>query len=244
MAYDWTQDDDCVGAWLFTEGSGTTVADASGISSAASFVGDPEWYSTDLPESYMKFGVDLDGNDGVNCGSNSALDNLDNFTYSTWANFDSLKAIGQESNMIAKASSGKWQKQFYVMSGGFLGFFCNGKSGGGAQYKSQTGMGVISTGSWYHLAYVAEVGEKGVLYKDGAAQTNSVVDNVVTANTEDESSANLTIGYRNTENYVEGKMAETGIFEAPLDSTDINDIMDNGLKQSAVASRRMLMGVG
>ena len=45
---DYTADATCKGAWLFTEGSGTSVADASGEGNTGTFVADgrPAWSST------------------------------------------------------------------------------------------------------------------------------------------------------------------------------------------------------
>jgi hypothetical protein len=107
---------------------------------------------------------------------------------------------------------------------------------------AQTDSAVIGfDNTWYHVAAVWDGNSGGSvkIYVGGS----EVKDNSSGSGTRRDDSAY----YKGlSKANFSGLMTDVGIFDVVLSSTDINDIMDNGLKQSAVATikRRMLMGCG
>lgn len=234
----WCEDANNQGCWLFTEGSGTTVADNSANTNTGNFVssGHPAWYNTSLPKEYMTWGVDFTPNDIINCGSDSTLDDKNTATWITWINLDSTTG---ENDFLGKTNTEDYEKEFYV-SGGKLGFYNKGNSG--LTYAQREGnVTDVSAGTWYSVAVVLTTSTPYLnIYKNGVEITYSVSQHDSGSTSETEAAASFTIGGRGYPSYINGKMAETAFFDTNLDSTDINDIMDNGLVQTT-STRRFII---
>jgi len=115
---DYTADSACQGAWLFTEGSGTTVDNAEGTSSydgAFKGTGEPAWVGsvtgTNAPPAYATDCVDYDGSDDyISCGN--VYEFADGaFSVGGW--FNNLRTnIGSETLFVTKINNGGDYRRF------------------------------------------------------------------------------------------------------------------------------------
>jgi hypothetical protein len=251
MAYDWTQDADCQGAWLFAEGSGTSVEDSSSNSNTGTFSadGDPAWSETvpAVSDGYVGGNIDysasFDGSAYIDFGT--GLDNLAPFVWTGWIRPENRYQRRIYASSVNADGSSSIAMQFDTSSGGGstgkLRFAVWNTSS--AEYAGATTDAAVlgSDNVWYHIAAVWDGNVAGSvkIYVGGS----EVKDNSGGSGTRRNDSAYYKGLSKTT---FSGLMTDVGIFDAVLDSTDINDIMDNGLKQSATATikRRMLLGVG
>jgi len=239
-AVDYTADANCQGAWLFTEGSGITVADDSQNSNTGNFVssGHPAWAAmsgTNAP-TYADYMADFTPNDYIGCG----VTNLpsprsgDDVSLTTWVDRD---ATGTEHKLLARwddnsAGSGKYSFLLGVTSGNLAQIAISKADKNGIYVKA--GTSTITSGSWWFICGTwnktsVEIFVNGV--SEGTSSTGGGSDS-------GSDSAECTLGcganlplQRN--GFLDGKMFESSVFDRVLDSTEINDIMDNGLAGAA-----------
>lgn len=248
MAYDYTTDASCKGAWLFTEGSSGSLADSSGDGNTGTITG-AIWDATDVPfgtTGSAPNSLDFNGtSDGVDCGSASTLDNLSTATWMAWINADNVTG---SYNFLGKTTPGNYQKQFYVVDGK-LGFYFDRSAGNGGMKRESDA--VISISTWYHVACAFTSSTSTMkLYKNGVeVSAYTAVENNGASPT-DEAAGSFTIGKRNYPTYFNGKMTEVAIFDTALTVSQIAEIYNYGLTggagggSPAVRPRAMLMGVG
>jgi len=87
---------------------------------------------------------------------------------------------------------------------------------------------VHSIDTWYHVAYDFDA-DDGTIWVDGVAENENFVKTAVTYATG--RGAYLGAQFDEDRDFFSGTMDEVSIFTDRKDSTDINDIMDNGLVQ-------------
>ncbi len=220
FAIDYTQDANCVGAWLFTEGSGITVDDASVNSFTGNFVssGHPAWAAmsgTNAP-SYATYMVDFDGtNDYIDMGDQDALSyTTGNFTIVAWIYLDAVDCV-----FMNKGHYGDYGYYFQVNSGSNLQIFTAG--------SLTTSSSTLSIGQWYHVAFVRDGTNPNKLYINGSEPSYSSQPNGANDLT---TNYPFQLGQYDTGVLrLNGRMSETAIFSRALISTEINDIKNNGL---------------
>jgi len=228
FATDYTQDANCQAAWLFTEGSGTTVTDDSGNGNTANFkgLGEPAWDSGDIPESYCSNSVHFDKTDDY-IDTGMMVDTRDNWTVVGWIKPDDLSLSGTYQNWWG-AHLGN--QRFYggLAKGSPTKYFL----GVGANWKATTQNLTISAGTWFHWALVLDSGtaryyvngiEVDTLSYTGAEQTRGT--NLIGARRSNGSPYN-------PQYFFDGRMTEVALFDRALDSSEINEIMNSGLKGS------------
>lgn len=229
---DYTADPNCVAAYLFTEGSGTTVDDASANSNTGNFkgTGEPAWASmagTNAP-SYAPYMADFDGVDDYIVVANHASINIaaSNLAVVVWCNRDDTGVtdhiVSKWDNFvvqIANTNDVRWA----VL---------------GVTNLETTG-DLFPSGSWYHI---------GTTYNTTSGLREIYVNGVSVASAKAESgqptsdTGNLYLGMYEGggANFtLNGKLSETAIFSDTLTSTEINEIMDYGLKPSGTATGYM-----
>lgn len=238
MGYDWTQDADCQGAWLFNEGSGTTVADDSQNSNTGNFkgAGEPNW-TTKITGSHVDYSVDYDAvDDVVNCGTSDTVFLTGNAqTTVAWVNPTTIgEGVGgyifYKRIPITGPAMG-----FRLTATNTLRFFNDGSTqlsvtGSNSQYTlenpifvSVTWDGSVTAANVHLYVNGAEISGYATQQNGATLGSNTGGDNLL---------GNGTAGG----NTIDGLLAEVGTFDAVLDLTDINDIMDNGLKQAESSS--------
>jgi hypothetical protein len=228
-AVDYTADANCVGAWLFTENTGTQVDDSSSNSNVGNFAsaGHPAWAAmtgTGAPayESYM---VDFDGtNDYIDMGNSSTLGyTTGNFTIVMWIYFDAQDCI-----FLNRGHYGDKGYYFQLSNFDYKLLFMNMVGGG-----TETATSSVSTGQWYHLAFVREGTSGDKIYINGSEA--SYLSQANGAN-ETSNTYNFQLGQYDTGSLrLNGKMGEIAVFSRALSSTEINNIKTYGLKPAAAS---------
>ena len=233
---DYTQDANCVGAWLFKEGSGTTVDNAQGTSAndgAFASSGNPAWASmsgTNAP-SYSNYMTTFDGNTGdyIDLGTYS----VQTLTMIAWVNPTSRSTVRTIFGSVAATQS---PPQFRIETTGVLGLVKQNSN----YIGSSTGS--VNTGTWTNVAVTYNSSGDYIFYISGSSSGNGTDLKTFTHNDRKAIGRNAT----NNEHFY-GSLTEVAVFSRVLSSTEINDIMDNGLDGSGAATvipLRMLMGCG
>jgi len=224
-ATDYTQDVNCVGAWLLDETSGT-YADSSGEGNTGTVNGGTMG-ATGV------FGKAYDGssnqNNYVTFGSGASLDDNTVFSYVGW-----VKYVGTDRGN--QPLFGKDQKSLYLFN---YNSALQGKvmtNGTVAESRNSAG---VSTTQFDHLAMLYDnAGDRKIdLYMNGVEQSYSLeIAATGTLTSDDSSNFILQQGsYAGTALYGKNLYDEVGCFDDILTSTEINDIMDNGLAGAVAA---------
>lgn len=232
---DFTQDANCQLAWLFSEGSGTSVADESPNGRAGTFASanNPAWQSADVPA----------GHDyAVTFGSTSKyIYNTDfNLAASGFTLITLIKPTNNATpNKIGSSRSGSntgWAVNLNTYNNtGYIGVTYFGKG----DYAST----VAPANDWEYYAITNAASSNTIKVYRGANTSNiSVV-----KSTPGYAGIIAGCGHRSS-GYIEplyGYMAEFAYFDRELTSTEIAEINANGLKGAAAVGRRLLLtGVG
>ena len=211
------------------EGTGTDVDDKSSNNSTCTYNG--AWGNTSMPKAYMDSYIDLDGvNDYITCGDADGTDfvtDTTDFTNTFW---------------IVEYNTGDTYERYFMRSDGAGdGWQIVRNANNGPQLIVEISgtqhAGFILTGSDFsndsHYGVIYDWSEnKYSIYVNGSL----TVDNVAMGSGIGFSwtGTNMYIGSRGGASPAESHMNEVGLFSAIMDSTSINDIMDNGLVQDAV----------
>lgn len=232
-ATDYTQDANCVVAYLFTEGSGTTVDNAEGTADKdGSFKGtaEPAWDSSDVPSfgtsGSPAYSVHFDGTDDyIDCGTSGNWALNQDMTIVFWAKWDDAPSAGEV--ICATRNAWNWGSGFrlnYYAGGTRLEFDAGNET---TAYYSPGSMT-----SWRHYAIVVDEDGGGTtatvsVYENGSLQT------MTDASTSDLTNAevNMYIGQYSGANGdpFDGRIAEFAIFDDILTSTEIGEIYNYGL---------------
>lgn len=219
---DYTQDINCQGAWLFTEGSGESVADSSQNSNTGAFkgVGEPAWDGGDVPKAYTPYSIDLDGsNDFIDCG-NSASTAVDDYTLIMW-----LKVTPDDRDWECF-----WCKETEAGNNSLTVQFTNEPDHHVRAHHTNTitfdtdiVRSELSDG-WHNIAITRE-GSAMISYLDGVYKDNAAQ----VVNPDAGGTGDCYIGVGRATEFFKGKQAEQALFDRHLDAVEISDIFDNGL---------------
>lgn len=213
-------DKNTVAVWLFEEGAGRTVKDASGNGHDGKFKGNPKWVKA-------KFGTGLefpgDARGYIVVDSTKKLE---------------LETLSIEAWVKVKESTGKWQglvcKQQAGCANRNYGIWVHvdqsvlhaqiGANGGCA--FSIDGTTAITDNKWHHLAFTYD-GNRGRVYVDGKLET--AAPNAETFQSGDP----ITIGVPNLDNAngLKGIIEEIRISNVERTEAEIQEAMDVGLAQ-------------
>jgi hypothetical protein len=242
MAYDWTQDAGCEGAWLFSEGTGTTVDNAEGTTSldgAFKGAGEPAWASmtgTGAP-AYSSYMVDFDGTDDyVDCGTDSnVLAYNQSLAHVAWINPDADHAgsILSKRDIIG---GGGGNVDFRIMND--VSKSLRFRVQGNTSMLRQSVANAITTGQWNHVAVIwdgSTTAANILLYVNGSEVTYQTTTDGSSLTINDLGRIHIGNIHENLVHF-NGKIGEVATFSSGIDSTDINDIMTNGLKQTTGAA--------
>lgn len=218
----WAQmkdDPNCQGAWLFTEGSGTTVADSSQNANTLTFkaaANDPSW-SADVPAVYAAGSTYYDGDDAASVADHASLDFAGAFSIVSWAKRETGEYILQRYNSdgyrLRRNASNLWNLAVWVDT-----------LGDDAVSDNTTGA------DWTHICGVRQADGTLLLYIGGVLQVDTgTISGAIDVAAKLWFGANFTGG----SNYFTGYISESGLFDDVLTPTEINDIKDNGLAGGA-----------
>lgn len=238
-AVDYTQDVNVVRAYLVSEGSGTTIDDASASAKDLSFKadGEPAWASisgTDAP-TYADYMVDYDGTNDYTKNDTRVFTAASARSVVAWGYIQNPQPGSFAGRIVSERQDTGWF--FGVGTNNVVRLFHTGS----------TNLSVISNTSaftineWEHLAFSwdGSVTATNVdIYVNGVEVTYATQTNGVSL-----SNANGIGTYFGqdaaavpTGTFLDWKQSETAIFNDVLTPTEINDIMDNGLVGSGAAA--------
>jgi len=218
-------DANCEAAYLFDEGSGTILGDSSGNNIDGSFKGsgEPAWDSSTPPGGYAAGSLLYDGDDDrVYMSELNDLEYVDTITVTIWQKLTDtterqvfVNNDTQDTLWYTKDEGGNNKQNVYL-----------GKTTSPGYHNSDT---ALTANSWQHCAFTYN-GSNVVFYLDGVNDGGGST----TGNIGWNWSADWTLGTRRDYGLTpkfccDGYLSETAIFSRVLNSTEINDIMDNGL---------------
>jgi hypothetical protein len=160
------------------------------------------------------------------------------FTFSTWVNYDSLPASGEEYNLCFKWVGGSNNRSFYfyiVNASGTYKFGANLSSlGTSANYSAEQAITSPSTSTWYHYVVTYDASPNGTLkfYVNGAEATTANTAVTTIYNSSAAFNVNISSGFN-------GNFADTRVWQRLLDSSSISSLysapcaFDNGASLSA-----------
>ena len=253
---DYTSDANVVAAYLFDEGSGTTVDDSTANSNVGNFKasGEPAWAAisgTGAP-TYATYSVDFDATDDlINCASDTTIDDvfINGGSFVGWifvegtgeGNFGYLfgktQVTGPFGSRLTTDDSSGTNRLFFGL---------NSNSGADTNPGRITNNNIYTDSVWAHTAVLKDDNSITAttlhIYVDGVEATYAQTTNGVGTLTSD-GSYTLMLGNRNgSDRTFNGDITENAFFKRVISSTEINDIMDNGLVGGgAPAARRLIM---
>lgn len=249
---------DAVACYLFTEGSGTTVADSSPNANTGNFKGEgePAWQEMawDGAPAYLDYNVDVDATDDfIDCRSDTTVDDIftNGGSYVAWAK---VEGIGEEDfgYFFGKTPNGSilGPRLFTQNSGtstNVIGF--GFVSSGGISHFPQriTSNSIYANGTKFHISAIKDDNSIKYtsmhIYINGSEATYTSGSDGATSLSSD-ASYSLILGNRTgLDRSFNGDLAEQAFFKGTvLTSTQINAIMENGLNPaSPPATRRRMM---
>lgn len=213
-------DKNTVAVWLFEEGAGRTVKDASGNGHDGKFKGSPKWVKA-------KFGtgLELPGDAGgyVVVDSTKKLE-LETLSIEAWVKVE--EGTGKWQGIVCKQQAGCTNRNYgiWVHVDKSTLHAQIGANGGCA--FSIDGTSDITDNKWHHLAFTYD-GNRGRVYVDGKLET--AAPNAETFQSNDP----ITIGVPNLDNAngLKGIIDEIRISNVARTEKEIQEAMDVGLAQ-------------
>lgn len=225
-ATNWCEDANVVGCWDFSDGSGTTLTDQSSNNNDGSFKGsgEPAWASisgTGAP-SYVDYMLTFDGsNDYVDLGTEDDFEGHTALTATVWINADDQNAMQR---VLHK--NGSWNIALGDQGSTFDITFGLYQSGFSYEISDLT----ITYSEWHHIAGSWDASGSWTIYIDGVVSGTPGTKSGTTPTSSDP--FRMGLDEDNSSSPFSGDMTENAYFSDAKDSTDINDIMDNGLVQA------------
>ena len=213
-------DENTVAVWLFEEGAGKVVKDASGNGHDAKFAGSPKWVKA-------KFGTGLEfpGDAGgyLIVESTKKLE-LETLTVEAWVKVK--EATGKWQGIICKQQAGCTNRNYGIWVNVNTSVLHAQIGANGACAFSIDGTTPITDDDWHHLAFTYD-GDMGRVYVDGNLETEAP--NAATFQSGDP----ITIGVPNVDNAngLMGIIEEARISNIARTEEEIQEAMDVGLAQ-------------
>lgn len=229
MPKDWTKDSRCKYAYLFKEGSGSTVTDSSGNGNTGTFKSstEPGWNTT-FPN-YGKYGRASgsalwdNSNDYIDAGTADIITENGAFSFVGWA---FQLGVGVNSRLFQRGSL-----FFYSDQGADSKAVIIQINGTGSNLAHVSNNALVSYNTWQHWAVTGDGSNTAANYK---IYLNSVeVGYATTTNgtlPTDNSGMSLVIGNANTfDRCYNGNLTDIGFFNSVLALAEIQDIYNYGL---------------
>jgi hypothetical protein len=225
LATNYTSDSSCQGAWIFGEGSGTTVEDISQNNNNGTLYLSI-FNSTNPPKAYVSNFVSFyDAFGNVSCGNDNSLNfTSSNFTVVCW--FKTAK-LGTEQFLFSRGAYTVDGYYAEILTNKKVQFLITGDSG--VRYaETNAVVHALNNDTWYHLACIRNGTQPLQLFLNGTEVTYSTQHNGTDPMP---TTKKFNIGAYSSIGYAlnNGSIAEMAVFNRVLSPTEINDIMDNGL---------------
>ena len=213
-------DENTVAVWLFEEGTGKVVKDASGNGHDGEFAGSPKWVKA-------KFGTGLEfpGDAGgyVVVDSTKKLE-LETLTIEAWVKVE--KPTGKWQGIICKQQAGCTNRNYGIWSHANDNVLHSEIGANGGCAFSIDGTTIITDNKWHHLAFTYD-GKMGRNYVDGELEVEAPNAQAF------QSAAPITIGVPNLNNAngLLGIIDEARISNVARTEEEIQEAMEVGLAQ-------------
>ena len=213
-------DENTVAVWLFEEGAGNVVKDASGNGHDGEFEGSPKWVKG-------KFGTGLefpgDSSGYVVVESTKKLE-LEELSIEAWVKVE--ESTGKWQGMVCKQQAGCNNRNYGIWVHVDKSVLHAQIGANGACAFSIDGTSDITDDKWHHLAFTYD-GKMGRLYVDGELETEAPNGQTF------QSADPITIGVPNLNNAngLKGIIEEIRISNAARTEEEIQEAMDVGLAQ-------------
>lgn len=211
-------DENTVAIWLFEEGAGKVVKDASGNGHDGKFAGSPKWVKG-------KFGTGLEfpGDAGgyIVVDSTKKLE-LEELSIEAWVKVE--ESTGKWQGMICKQQAGCTNRNYGIWVHIDKSVLHAQIGANGACAFSIDGTTNIADDKWHHLAFTYD-GKMGRVYVDGELETKAPNEETF------QSGDPITIGVPNLDNAngFKGIIEEIRISNAARTEKEIQEAMDVGL---------------
>ena len=213
-------DENTVAVWLFEEGTGKIVKDASGNGHDGEFKGSPKWVKAEFGT-----GLEFPGDAGgyVVVDSTKKLE-LETLSIEMWVKVE--ESTGKWQGIVCKQQAGCTNRNYGVWVQIDKSVLHAQIGANGACAFSIDGTSVITDNRWHHLAFTYD-GKMGRLYVDG--ELESEAPNAETFQSNDP----ITIGVPNLDNAngLKGTIDEIRISNVARTEKEIQEAMDAGLAQ-------------
>ena len=202
-----------VAGYAFSEGSGTTTADASGSGLTGTLVGSPTWVA-----GRNGTGLSFNGSSTyVDLGTSAALGFTGSMTLSAWV-YETAN-VGDDGQIVAKSDGGSgWQLKSTPDTGArTFGIAITNSSGGYVQRYSST---VRALNTWYHVAGVYDATARTLnIYVNGVLSNGTLSGTVPTSQRASTVAAN--IGRRTGGFNIQGIVDDVRIYGRALSAAEI-----------------------
>ncbi len=198
------------------------IRDYSTYQNNATIYGNPVWEISEKVGGAYKF----DGDDYINCGSDSSLDITDEITFESWIKTSMAHETGDNFGVLAKALNPDWTWQLR-----FGGLSEGGPSDRlGIQFNQDNvipGVWVnldqdLTTGQWYHVVGVYN-GTSALIYLNGDLKDTALLNQIQSSNSP------LLIAQDGWNNYFSGTIDGVRIFNRSLSEEQIKILYDSGM---------------
>jgi hypothetical protein len=242
---DYTAHANCKLAYLFSEGSGTSVADASGNSATGTFnsSGHPAW-SVDVPS----FGTSGSAAGSVSYDTAGSLEIISDGTSNSLLPYNAAQTgvcwIKPTVDVINTGDPRVFARGsvYFALAATKKVYFNVDGSTANARFSANN---TITFGSWQHIAYTwdgTNFGANVHIYLNGVEVSYASATNGSSTTTN--SGATTYIGNRSDgTRAVGGLMTEVAIFNSVLDVTDIQAIYNYGLRPAGSSSIKTVNGL-
>lgn len=247
----WCDEADAEGCWL-NEDSGDLFNDSTSNNRDGTASGDPTHGTATPPSGVNSTGyVILDGSDYNNLSAHIA--DFDDFTIGTIVSYVRLTSNGADDPIFWYGELSQADEHFWFVwddSNAEIDFIVKGNNSDVIDGQTNTTGLDWEDGNWHHFGYTTGASSNQI-YMDGVAVSmsydvgsGSSSTNAFFNNLNDVEVNGMRFGMRDVTGndiFLTGDMDESAIFTLEHDSTDINDIMDNGLVQVSGATEQIIM---
>ena len=242
-AVDYTQDANVARAWLFSEGSGTNVDDASASAQDLSFkgAGEPAWEAmagTDAP-AYADYAANYDGTTDYTYNANRVFTAASARSAVMWGYVVNPQPGTYAGRLISERSNTGWY--FGVGTNNVVRLFHTGTT----SLSVVSATNAFAVNEWEHLSFSWDGSTTAAnvdIYVNGVEVSYATQTNGATLSNADglgtyvsKEAATVATG-----TYCDFTQSETAIFTDVLTPAEINDIMDNGLVGSVTTRGQII----
>ncbi|QQR64991.1 hypothetical protein IPH92_00195 [Candidatus Kaiserbacteria bacterium] len=206
-----------VGKWMFEEGSGTTVRDASGGGNTGTLNGTPSWISENRGKA-----ISLNGTTDYVAIPNLIQTHRSDITIATWFKTTTTGVIaGYQAGMVGSGPS-SYVPAIYIGTDNKI----YAQLWDGATHPITTS-GTYTDGAWHHVALAVSGGNSQSLYVDGSFV--GILSNAITdfGATYSQFGAGYTTGWTNASGgltYFAGSLDDNRIYNRALTANEISDL--------------------